>query len=43
MYAQVCPYCKAETHFTSIDEKPQQEDIEEEVVPTYEPEDVEEI
>ena len=42
MYAQVCPYCKAETHFTSIDEKPQQEDIEEEVVPTYEPEDVEE-
>ena len=42
MYAQVCPYCKAETHFTSIDEEPQQEDIEEEIVPEYEPEDVEE-
>ena len=42
MYAQVCPYCKAETHFTSIDEEQQQEDIEEEIVPEYEPEDVEE-
>ena len=41
MHAQVCPYCKAETHFTSVDEEQQPEDIEE-VVPASEPEDEEE-
>ncbi|MBO4822035.1 MAG: hypothetical protein J5548_11315 [Prevotella sp.] len=37
MHAQVCPYCKAETHFISVDEEQQPEDIEE-VVPASEPE-----
>lgn len=41
MYAQVCPYCKAETHFTSIDEEQQPEGIEEEVTAS-ETEDLEE-
>lgn len=41
MHAQVCPYCKAETHFTSIDEEPQPEDIDEEAT-ISEPDDVEE-
>lgn len=42
MHAQVCPYCKAETHFTSIDEEQKPEEIEEEVVPASEIEDTEE-
>lgn len=41
MHAQMCPYCKAETHFTSIDEEPLPEDIEEEE-PANEPDIVEE-
>ena len=27
-YAQICPYCKGETHFSSFDEEMPQEEIE---------------